>query len=206
MAWEEKPRADKMWVHLQAYFKDRWTAEIRYKGNTPHKHGFEIAASAEQDRGEHTECLVNNLREVAVAATTDKEHIQQMTTQNDDLLKVVRKHQAQTCKQQTHIDELLKQNSQLINKIGTSTDTGGTTSAGTENTHRGRYLGNRNNKGNHNTNNNDTGSDAVAATNNRTNNIHKCAVFPLCLHTTADCWELDKNKSKRPDNWSTLLE
>ena len=196
MAWGKKNRADKMWVHLQAYFKDRWTATMRYKGNTPHKHGFEIAASAEQDRGEHTKCLVNNLCEVAVAATTDKEHIQQMTTQNDALLNVVRKQQAQTCKQQTQIDELLKQNSQLINKIGTSTDTGGTTSAGKENTHRVRYRGNRNNNGNRNTNNNDTGSDAVASTNNRTNNIHKCAVSPLCLHKTADFSELDKKKAK----------
>ena len=23
MAWEEKPRADKTWVHLRTYFKDR---------------------------------------------------------------------------------------------------------------------------------------------------------------------------------------
>ena len=89
MAWEEKPRADKMWVHLRTYFKDIWTAKMRYKGNTPHKHGFEIAVSSEEDRGEQR--LVNNLREEAVAATADKEHIPQMTTQNDDLLKVVRK-------------------------------------------------------------------------------------------------------------------
>ena len=26
MAWEEKPKAEKTWVHLQTYFKDRWTA------------------------------------------------------------------------------------------------------------------------------------------------------------------------------------
>ena len=90
-----------------------------------------------------------------------------MTTQNDDLLKVVRKHQAQIDKHNTHIYELLKQNGQLINKIGTNTNTGGPTSAGAENTHRGRYRGNRNNTGNRNTNNNETGSDTVAATSNR---------------------------------------
>ena len=56
----------------------------------PHKHGFESSASAEEYRREQTGCLANNLREVAVAATADKEHIQQMTMQNDDLLKVVR--------------------------------------------------------------------------------------------------------------------
>ena len=63
-----------------------------YQGDAPHKNGFESAASTEEDRGEHR--LANNIREVAVAATADKEHIQQMTTQNDYLLKVVRKQKA----------------------------------------------------------------------------------------------------------------
>ena len=90
-----KPRADKTWVHMWTYSKDRWTAMMRYQVDTPHKHGFESAASAEEDRGKKTGLLANNLQEVAVAATADKEHIQQMTTQNDDLLKAVRKQQAQ---------------------------------------------------------------------------------------------------------------
>ena len=177
---------------------------MRYQGNTPHKHGFESAASAEEDRGDQR--LAKNLREVAVAATDDKEHIQQMTTQNGDLSKVIRKNQAQIDKENTNIDELLKHNGQLINKIGTNTNTGGSTRTGAENTHLSRYRGNRNNTGNLNTNNNDTGSDTVAATSSRTNNCPKCAVCPLRLHATADFWELDKNKSKIPDNWSTLLE
>ena len=87
--------------------------------------------------------------------TAMKEHIQKMTTQNDNLLKVVRKQEAQIDKQQTQIDELLKQNGQLINKIGNNTNTGGPTSAGAENSHRGRYQGNRNNTGNRNTNSNE---------------------------------------------------
>ena len=188
MAWEEKPRADKTWVHLRTYFKDRWTATMRYKGNNTHKHGFDSDTSAEEDRCDQTGRLVNNLRKVAVAATADKEHIPQMATQNDDLLKVVRKQQAQIYKQQTQIDELLKQNGHIIKTIGINTNTGGATSAGAENTHRGRYRGNRNNNGNRNTNNNDTGSDAVEATNNRTNNRPKCDVSPLSSHATADCW------------------
>ena len=130
IAWEEKPRADKTWVHLRTYFKDRWTATIQYQGNTPHKHGFESAARAEEERDYQTGRLANNIRKVAVAATAYKEHIQQMTTQNDDLLKVVRKQQAQIDKQQTQIDELLKHNGQLINKIGTNINTDGATSAG----------------------------------------------------------------------------
>ena len=74
MTWEEKPMADETWVHLRTYFKDRWTATLQYQGDTPHRHGFESAASAEEDSGEHR--LASNLREVAVAATADKEHIQ----------------------------------------------------------------------------------------------------------------------------------
>ena len=70
---------------------------MRYKGNTPHKHGFESAATSEEDRGEQR--LANNLREVVVSATADKDHIHQMTMQDDDLLKVVRKQQAQIDKQ-----------------------------------------------------------------------------------------------------------
>ena len=128
MTWEEKPMADKTWVHLRTYFKDRWTATMRYQGDTPHKHGFDSATSAEEESGEHR--LASNLREVTVAATADKEHIQQMTTQNDDLLKVVRKQQSQIDRQQRQIDELLNQNGQPINKIGNNTNTGGPTSAG----------------------------------------------------------------------------
>ena len=40
MTWEEKPMANKTWVHLRTYFKYRWTATMQYQGNTPHKHGF----------------------------------------------------------------------------------------------------------------------------------------------------------------------
>ena len=75
MTWEGKLMANKTWVHLHTYFKDRWIATMRYQGNTPHKHGFESAANAKEDRGEHR--LAKNLRKVAVAATAtaDKEHI-----------------------------------------------------------------------------------------------------------------------------------
>ena len=76
MAWEEKPKADKTWVHLRTYFKDRCTATMRYQGDTPHNHGFEssASASAEEERGKQAGHLATNLREVAVAvaATADK--------------------------------------------------------------------------------------------------------------------------------------
>ena len=67
------------------------------------------------------------------------------------------------------------------------------------------YQGNRNNTGNRNTNINETIPDTADATINRTNNRPKCTVCPLLSNAKADWWELDKKKSKRPDNWSTLL-
>ena len=117
-----------------------------------------------------------------------------MTTQNDDLLKVVRKQQAKFDKQKTQIDELLNQNGQLVSKIGTTTNnnTGGVTGGGAGNDNHGRNRGNCN----RNTNGNNTGSGARAGTNNRPNNCLKCAICPLSSHATADCWELDKNKKK----------
>ena len=175
MAWEEKHRADKTWVHLRTYFKDRWTVTIRYQCDTPHTHVFESATSAEEDRGEQAGRLATNLHEVAVAATADKEHIQQMMTRHDNLMKAVSKQQAQIDKNQTQIDELMKQNGQLINKISTTTNTntGGATSGGAGNIHRGRY------RDNCNTNSNDTGLDAGDGTNNRTDNLPKCAISPF---------------------------
>ena len=80
MAWEEKSRADKTWVHLRTYFKNIWTTTMRYQGNTPQNHGFESSDSAEEDRGKQAGRLATNLREVEVAATANKEHIQHMTT------------------------------------------------------------------------------------------------------------------------------
>ena len=123
---------------------------------------------------------------------------------------VVRKKQAQIEKQKTQIDELLKRNSQLIKKIGTTTNTntGGATSGGAEDTHHGRYRGNRNTNGNgkRNTNSNETRLDTGAGTNNRTNILPNCAVCPFCTHATADSWELSMNKNKRPDIWTSFLE
>ena len=50
---EEKPMADKTWVHLRTYFKDRWTATMQYQGHTPNKHSFDISTSAEEYSGKH---------------------------------------------------------------------------------------------------------------------------------------------------------
>ena len=70
-----KPRADKTWVHLRTYFKDRWTATMHYQVDNPHKHEFESDAIKEEDRGKQEGRIATNLRDVSVSATADKEYI-----------------------------------------------------------------------------------------------------------------------------------
>ena len=50
------------------------------------------------------------MREVAIAATVDKEHIQQMTSTNEDLLKIVKTQQEQ-------ITQLIKQNGEFTTAL-----------------------------------------------------------------------------------------
>ena len=50
------------------------------------------------------------MREVAIAATADKEHIQQMTSTNEDLLKIVKTQQEQST-------QLIKQNGDLTTAL-----------------------------------------------------------------------------------------
>ena len=89
MDWEDKDDDEKTWIHLQSYFKKKWTKKQRYRGDKPKDHGF--AGNIKERENEAMDCLGTNLREVATAATADKEHIQQMSTQNDDLLDIVKK-------------------------------------------------------------------------------------------------------------------
>jgi len=115
--WEKKPRVDKTWVHYQAYFTALFNDNKRFGDAAGNKHGFERSANIKEQQKQKvaeensnttkmTNELCDNLREVAIAATADKEHIQQMTSANEDLLKNVKEQQKQ-------ISQLIKQNSEL---------------------------------------------------------------------------------------------
>jgi len=109
--WEKKPAADKTWVHCQAYFTALFNDNKRFGDAAGTKHGFESAANINEAEEKNsttkmTNELCDNLREVAIAATADKEHIQQMTSTNEDLLKIVKEQQKQ-------ISQLIKQNGEL---------------------------------------------------------------------------------------------
>ena len=92
--WERKPAADKTWVHCQSYFTTLFNDNKRFGDTAGYKHGFESAANIKEQKQQNkekpavgfTEEFCDGLREVAIAATADKEHIQQMTSTNEDLL------------------------------------------------------------------------------------------------------------------------
>jgi len=65
---------------------------------------------ATEDNHKHFE---QQLSDIAIAATADKEHIQQMTNSTEDLLKIIKEQQAQ-------IKELMRQNGMRIAKVGTN--------------------------------------------------------------------------------------
>ena len=57
------------------------------------------------------------MKEVALAATADKEHIQQMSNTNDDMLTLVKRQQATIERQSKQIDDLIAQNGNLTEAL-----------------------------------------------------------------------------------------
>ena len=64
----------------------------------------------EEHRGEGQLNLSNNLREMALASTTDKEQVQQMTTSAEEMLAIIKKQAEQ-------IDKLIDNNTKLTEAI-----------------------------------------------------------------------------------------
>ena len=117
--WERKPAVDKTWVHCQAYFTALYNDNKLFGDAAGNKHGFESAANIREQKQQKqqekvkdsfTEELCAGLREVAITATADKEHIQQMTSTNEDLLKIIKTQQEQ-------ITQLIKQNGELTTAL-----------------------------------------------------------------------------------------
>ena len=190
MDWEDKEEEDKTWVHLQNYFGKLWKRRQRYAGSNARKHGYEsaaaateaAAASASEAASEAQDRLATNLREMAVAATADKEHIQQMSDHHNDMLKLVQQQQATIEKQASSIEKLTAQNSDLIKIVGK---------------HRAKPPA---------ANAAATGAGAAAAA--KAANDGERRVPPKCgvcgaRHPTKSCWELEANADKRPPNWKS---
>ena len=113
MDWEDKVEADKTWVHCQAYWNKIYKKRKRFNNlNKPKQHGYEGAANVNEQPPNtmNREELGEHLRDLTEAATADKEHIQQMSSAQDELLFIVKKQQSQ-------IDKLVESNSILTASI-----------------------------------------------------------------------------------------
>ena len=185
MDWEDKPDADKTWVHLQAYFGTIYKKLQRYKGATSKRHGYESAANVTEREAAaaERENLANNLKEVAVAATADKEHIQQMTNHHNDMLKVVQQQQATIDKltstiekQQATIEKLTAQ----VSKKGQTNNT--------------RNRGNPTKKG-------QKKNDEEKSNDGPPTDLG-CGICGMHKFTK-DCYELEHNAHLRPEGWKS---
>ena len=186
MDWEEKPDIDKTLVHCQAYFLQKWTKRTRYRsGNSGGAAGF--VSSIEEANDNPVDRLADNLAEVAIAATADKEHIQQMTANVDEHLQVIKKMQAQ-------LDKLVAQNDKLIDQCATLTDKVGQ-----------QPMPNNQRRGDRPSTNRGRGRGGGRPT-PRPFVFIKCLICKGTSHKWTDCWELPNNKDKRPDDWVTVLE
>ena len=193
MAWEDKEEEDKTWVHCQNYFGNLWTQYERFGGPSTRAHGYGESANQMDETTPNTpgDVLVEAMKEVAVAATADKEHIQQMTAATDDLVGVVKRQQEVIANQSKQIDSLLKQTQDLTAAVGKLTAGGG--GGG------GRPRGPRGGGG---------GADATRGNagapgdNGRPPN---CRICNRGIHDVNKCFELEINKDKRPRNWKSVF-
>ena len=126
--WENKDEADKTWVHLQSYFGELWDADQQFSDLTAKDQGYGEGTNNIKEGPQLREAegsVIDAMKEIAIAATADKEHIQQMSTTADDLLAVVKRQQTTIEKQQTTIEGLTAQISQLIKTNGELTKSAG---------------------------------------------------------------------------------
>ena len=96
MTWEDKEEVEKMWVALVTYFIKLWTKRCRYgKGSVSRGLGYqsaqEIKEREEEHCGETQLTLSNTLKEMALEATADKYHIQQMSKSAKEILTIIKK-------------------------------------------------------------------------------------------------------------------
>ena len=95
--WERRAPANKRWLDLQIYFGDLYIDAKKYEKATGGKHGFESAANFIElaPLNLSDDQFAQQLCDIAIAATSDKEHIQQMTNCTDELLAVIKQQQDQ---------------------------------------------------------------------------------------------------------------
>ena len=92
MDWEGKPSADKTWVHCQAYFLNKWTKGVQYRKSQLNQFANNIKEEPPITDNNSVDHLADNLEQVAIPATADKKHIQQMSTTVDEQIPVIKNY------------------------------------------------------------------------------------------------------------------
>ncbi len=175
-------------MHLQAYFKELWDKNQKCSNSTAGRMGYGKLANNINQQEEPGKVIVYMMKEVAIAATADKEHIQQMSTTVDDLVAIIKCQQAIMENQSTQITTLTASIGKLTDMLAKLS----VSSAG--NYHHGGRGGNCEKTGtNH--------KESVERM-----GPHKCGVCDSTWHIKDDCWELDKNKGKCHEEWKIKFE
>ena len=191
MAWESKADNDKTMANAKTYFTELWEECQRYGGTTAAASGFGESANNTTEAEAPTQ-LVNALKEVATAATADKEHIQQMSTANDDLLAIIKRQQQQ-------LDALIEQNGHLteaLSKLKPNTR---------NNNNNNRHINNKRNRDEKDKGAKDRDAKDKEEPENKRPTGPKCPICGLRSHSMDKCWELESNAADRPEGWVSML-
>ena len=168
---------------MVTYFKNAYDKHARFgSARRPASQGYESAnrtddvnGVSDQQKEELLQLmlqLLSNQKEVAEAATADKEHLQAMSDSNSELLDIIKKLTKQN-------EKLTEQNSSLVEalaKAKASRGGGGGRGGGRTTTDQDGSAGRP-----------------------------KCAICGK-PHKTEMCYELEKNKGLRKENWKSMFE
>ena len=191
MAWESKADNDKTLANAKTYFTELWEECQRYGGTTAAASGFGESANNMSEAEAPTQ-LVSALKEVATAATADKEHIQQMSTANDDLLAIIKRQQQQ-------LDALIEQNGHLteaLSKLKPNTR---------NNNNNNRRTNNKRNRDDKDKGAKDRDAKDKEEPENKRPTGPRCPICGLRSHSMDKCWELESNAADRPEGWVSML-
>ena len=177
------------------YFTRTYDKHARYcSTKTPTSQGYNSAINvSDQTKEELLQLmlqLLSNQKEVAEAATAGKEHLQTMSNSNGELLGIIKRLNNQNQK-------LTEQNLKLTNQVTSLTD-----ALAKAKSARGGERGGGRGGGGHR----DGGRNNNNSSGNSNSSRLKCGICSKKEHAEEDCFELEKNKDDRPDNWKSIFE
>ena len=96
MNWEDKPDEEQTYVAMVAHFKSAYDTHAMFgSAKSPTAQGYDSANNVTDQQNEDLLQLMlqllSNQKEVAEAATADKEHLQAMSDSNSELLEIIKK-------------------------------------------------------------------------------------------------------------------